>query len=271
MHIRLEVIDMKRRVKLSESKLKRIIAESVRRILIEADEPMSAMKNPTWLANDEHYFTKEEVPTIHTGEYSYPNYKIPNNYADYYDFDEDGLNGKTNISLTDDDSAEDAWDEYDGKQYVMHTGDFRFDDLPYVKRLENPNYAIPDEEIYKRIGNPSQYDTYMSESSNLNRIISKSIRKVLREQANDYEGNDLDYETIKMEAEDAVYKMQKEGQMLSWRSVAEYMGFRLETLNGDDLELLKDTIEEVMIDTDNPYWEEDMDFAQEVGEHNNWS
>lgn len=83
--------------------------------------------------------------------------------------------------------------------------------------------------------------------SELKRMIAESLKRTLNEWSDDYEGNDLDYESIKMQAEDIIYKMQQQGMPISWRSVAENMGFRLNTLNGEDLELLKDTIEEVMV------------------------
>lgn len=83
--------------------------------------------------------------------------------------------------------------------------------------------------------------------SKLQRMISETVKRALNEWSDDYEGNDLDYESIKMQAEDIIYKMQQQGMPISWRSVAENMGFRLNTLNGEDLELLKDTIEEVMV------------------------
>ena len=150
----------KRLIRLTEGDLHKIIKESVKKILREANEPMPATKNANWLADDEYYSTDNEVPSKHSGKYSYQHYDIPNNYKDYYGFDEDGLNGKTNYSLSSDDSPEDAWNFNDGKQLVMHRGNERFDDLGYVKRRENPNYAIPNDEIYKRIGNPSQYETY---------------------------------------------------------------------------------------------------------------
>lgn len=99
--------------------------------------------------------------------------------------------------------------------------------------------------------------------SELKHMISESVKKVLKEMNNDYEGNDLDYETIKMEAEEAIYTLKQKGGPISWMNVAKEMGFRLETLNDDDMELLKDTIEEVMLDDSFPHWKEDMEFEQD--------
>ena len=84
--------------------------------------------------------------------------------------------------------------------------------------------------------------------SDLRRVISKSVKRVLREADNDYEGNDLDYDSIKMQAMSIIPRMHQNGQIVSWRSVAKEMGFRLETLNGEDMELLKDAIEETMME-----------------------
>ena len=84
--------------------------------------------------------------------------------------------------------------------------------------------------------------------SDLRRVISKSVKRVLREADNDYEGNDLDYDSIKMQAMSIIPRMHQNGQVVSWRAVAKEMGFRLETLNGEDMELLKDAIEETMME-----------------------
>jgi len=99
---------------------------------------------------------------------------------------------------------------------------------------------------------------YRLTESRLRGMIREAVQSVLRE--NDYEGNDLDYESIKMQAEHIIPRMRETWEGFSWRDVAEEMGFRLETLNYDDMELLKDTIEETMLDEENPYWQEDEDF-----------
>ena len=98
----------------------------------------------------------------------------------------------------------------------------------------------------------------------LNNIIAESVRRTLKEWNNDYEGNDLDYDSIQMQAMSLIPKMEQSGQEISWRSVAEQMGFRLETLNGDDMELLKDAIEDVMYEDEvGPHWKEDMEFEND--------
>ncbi len=84
--------------------------------------------------------------------------------------------------------------------------------------------------------------------SDLKSLVKESVKRIIGEWSEEYEGNDLDYDTIKMEAEDVIYNMANSGERLDWRNIAQHMGFRLETLNGDDLELLKDAIEEAMME-----------------------
>ena len=84
--------------------------------------------------------------------------------------------------------------------------------------------------------------------SDLKSLVKESVKRIIGERSEEYEGNDLDYDTIKMEAEDVIYNMANSGERLDWRNIAQHMGFRLETLNGDDLELLKDAIEEAMME-----------------------
>ena len=98
----------------------------------------------------------------------------------------------------------------------------------------------------------------------LKNLIAESVRRTLKEWNNDYEGNDLDYDSIQMQAMSVIPRMEQNGQDISWRSVAEQMGFRLETLNGDDMELLKDAIEDVMSENEvDPHWKEDMEFEND--------
>lgn len=100
--------------------------------------------------------------------------------------------------------------------------------------------------------------------TDLKNLIAESVRRTMKEWNNDYEGNDLDYDSIQMQAMSVIPRMEQSGQAISWRSVAEQMGFRLETLNGEDMELLKDAIEDVMYeDEKNPHWKEDMEFEND--------
>ena len=81
--------------------------------------------------------------------------------------------------------------------------------------------------------------------------LGKAIRgfnkgKAIGTERAQYPGNDLDYETMKMEFEDAIRRMKSEGKPLSWWEVGQEVGLHLDTLNGDDIELLKDVYDEVM-------------------------
>ena len=60
--------------------------------------------------------------------------------------------------------------------------------------------------------------------------------------------------------------MSQNGEPLDWRSVAQNMGFRLDTLNGEDMELLKDAIEEVMLDNENGNWQDDATFENDFND-----
>ena len=85
--------------------------------------------------------------------------------------------------------------------------------------------------------------------SNLRDMIASSVRNILSEAA-DYSGEDLtNQESLVTDAEDAIYRLERGGFIYGWMDVAEEMGFDLETLNGPDLENLKDAIEVAMMET----------------------
>ena len=55
----------------------------------------------------------------------------------------------------------------------------------------------------------------------LRQIVAESVKKVLKEMDYaDYEGNDLDYGSIQMQAMSVIPRMEEKGQDISWRSVA---------------------------------------------------
>lgn len=81
--------------------------------------------------------------------------------------------------------------------------------------------------------------------SQLRCMIKKMIMEGLY---NDYSGNDLNYDSIKMQADSCIANMISNGEEISWKEVAKNMGFRLETLNYDDLELMKSAIEDAMLE-----------------------
>ena len=79
--------------------------------------------------------------------------------------------------------------------------------------------------------------------SRIRGIVRESIKRVLNE---DFDGfdNDLDYNNIYDEAEDFIYTNDTDG--MSWRDIAEGMGFRMESIGPNDMETLKDAIEGAM-------------------------
>lgn len=92
----------------------------------------------------------------------------------------------------------------------------------------------------------------ISESVNKKNIISQAVRSTLREfispnkPSTDYQGNDLNFDSIVDQAVSVIYKMEQNGEDIRWSDVARNMGFRLETLNQEDMELLHDAIEHAM-------------------------
>ena len=83
-------------------------------------------------------------------------------------------------------------------------------------------------------------------------IIYKSVKKTINEfimpnnPSTDYEGNDLNFDSIVDQAVSVIYNMEQNGEEIKWVNVAKNMGFRLETLNSEDMELLHDAIEHAM-------------------------
>ena len=49
--------------------------------------------------------------------------------------------------------------------------------------------------------------TIRLKESELKRMIAESVKRVLKEMDNDYEGNDLDYDSIKMQAMTVISRM----------------------------------------------------------------
>lgn len=65
-------------------------------------------------------------------------------------------------------------------------------------------------------------------------------------ESEDYEGNDLNYENLKYQMEDAIERLRAQGMPVSWRNAAEECGYHMDTFNGEDLEMLKDVYDDVM-------------------------
>lgn len=89
----------------------------------------------------------------------------------------------------------------------------------------------------------------MYEAGMLSESVNKKSLKEFQmpnEPATDYEGNDLNFDSIVDQAVSVIDRMQENGEDIKWVDVAKNMGFRLETLNETDMELLHDAIEHAM-------------------------
>lgn len=84
----------------------------------------------------------------------------------------------------------------------------------------------------------------------IKKMVAESVKRILKEYrmpnepATDYEGNDLKYDNVFYDALNVIDEMGS--NEIKWADVARRMGFRLETLNEDDMELLHDAIEDAM-------------------------
>ena len=76
-------------------------------------------------------------------------------------------------------------------------------------------------------------------------LIKESVKRILREYQFD---NDIDYNSIYEQALDLL-SGGGEPSGYGWRDVAEAMGFRLDSLGPNDMETMKDAIEDAMMDT----------------------
>ena len=145
--------------------------------------------------------------------------------------------------------------------------DYMGDALDYYANLVNSGRQLSQDqmshvqEIYDFLNDTNAHDNYAVEmyliplaKNLLNGVepdkglpdINKEINRTLKENA-DYESMDLiDQDSLIMQAEDAIYRLTDRGEDYGWRQVAEEMGFRLETLNDDDIENLRDAIELAM-------------------------
>lgn len=85
--------------------------------------------------------------------------------------------------------------------------------------------------------------------SDLKRVIKESVKKILKEDYRNFDGfdNDLDYNSIYEQTLEYLQKNTQTGR--TWREIAQDLGFRLETIGPNDMETLKDAIQDAMIDT----------------------
>ena len=102
-----------------------------------------------------------------------------------------------------------------------------------------------------KIHNPKGYsrkNNKVSIDDMIDEAVSKTLKEFImpNEPSTDYEGNDLDFNSIVDQAVSVIVRMEENGEEISWSEVARNMGFRLETLNEEDMELLHDAIEHAM-------------------------
>ena len=100
---------------------------------------------------------------------------------------------------------------------------------------------------YSRKNNKISYDDMLDDDM-IDEAISKTLKEfnIPNKPSTEYVGNDLNYESIFNQAVSAIQNMQENGEEISWHNVAKNIGFRLETLNDEDMELLHDAIEDAM-------------------------
>lgn len=86
----------------------------------------------------------------------------------------------------------------------------------------------------------------------LRNMVAGCVKKALKEfispvqPATDYEGNDLNYEHLFDDALKVIDEMNDGVTEIRWQDVAQRMGYHLDTLNEEDMELLHDAIEDAM-------------------------
>lgn len=82
--------------------------------------------------------------------------------------------------------------------------------------------------------------------SDLHKIIEESVKRILNENYQDFDGfdNDLNYQSIFDQVCD--YLMTKNPKTQYWRRIAQDMGFQLQTIGPNDMETMKDAIEDAM-------------------------
>lgn len=133
--------------------------------------------------------------------------------------------------------------EGDLSQYVVRHKDGDWtnnhkDNLEYVKKDFLKSSSINNKEIGE-----SMKRTIRLTENDLHKVIKESVKRVLREWQFD---NDLDYQRIADEAYE--YLEKNEPTEYDWRDIAEGMGYRMESIGPNDMETLKDAIEDAMHD-----------------------
>ena len=105
----------------------------------------------------------------------------------------------------------------------------------------------------KAAQNEATAKNYMTHISNVQMkgIISESIKAVLNESGYDeFDGYDDDLEYDKVFDDAYHYIMANNPKVMSWRGIADALGYRLETIGQNDMETLKDAIQDAMAEAE---------------------
>lgn len=97
----------------------------------------------------------------------------------------------------------------------------------------------------KMLMNEEQFTSFINE------MVIASVKKVLKEMV-DYD-NDLDYERIYQEA--SHFLETNPNSQCSWRQIAKAIGFMMDTIGPNDMETLKDAIEDAMADAEEQFYQ----------------
>lgn len=269
---------MKRTIRLTESDLHRIIKESVKRALNETELNYDVdnfsgknYKNPPEEIDPTGYLDDPNTPPG-SGE----------DWADWANFVEDEFGG-------DHKAAENAysWGLHDnsgflpdgnkGRMAYGYDADSMFDmnndSIDTEERVKTAmgrhekkkwlNGAKDDEMfdfLHNGVYGESKLRNIVRESI-LHRVIKESVKRIVREWQFD---NDLDYQKIYDDACD--FLSGNHGLThYGWREIAEELGFRMDSIGPNDMETLKDAIEDAMYEIDAPATEKaDVDFEYDM-------
>lgn len=103
--------------------------------------------------------------------------------------------------------------------------------------------------------NTIKYEAHEHTMKKRIRINEAKLKELIRTAVNEaFDGldNDLDYESVNTQAYDYLCRNGNTGMPMKWRSIAKAIGFRLDTIGPNDMETLKDAIEDAMMEYGSP-------------------
>jgi hypothetical protein len=276
---------MRRRIKLTESDLRNLISESVRRITNEAEYRgvnLGGLDPDTWggnriddLMDKQGWDTARVQKVVNNANRRLGNRSNGQPIANYRNAKYESIlrtvvrESIKGILNKNESKLRRVVRESLLKEAYSDKLSYMTDALDYYANMVNSGKQLSQDqlshvqEIYDFLNDTNSHDNYEvmtywmplaqnllngnTPESGLDNIVRESINRILKENA-DYEGMDLtDQDSLIMQAEDAIYRLNDRGEDYGWRQVAEEMGFRLETLNDDDIENLRDAIELAMV------------------------